>query len=103
MTGLEPEKDHILEVACLVTDSWLNIIAEGPDIAIYQPPEVLTTMTDPWSINQHGKVSQSTIYSERADIYSRLPVIRSFQNLFLGRMNPSSTGYDTVVLYVYMC
>lgn len=55
MTGLDPDKDHVLEVACLVTDSQLNIIAEGPDIAVYQPTDVLAKMND-WCIRQHGEV-----------------------------------------------
>ena len=36
MTGLDPEKHHIIEIATLVTDSNLNIVEEGPEIAIYQ-------------------------------------------------------------------
>ncbi len=54
MTGLEPATDKVLEVATIVTDSDLNILAEGPEIAIYQPDEVLDNM-DEWCINQHGK------------------------------------------------
>ncbi|MER2492230.1 oligoribonuclease [Catenovulum sediminis] len=54
MTGLEPERDKVLEIATIVTDSELNIIAEGPVFAIHQPDEVLDNM-DEWCINQHGK------------------------------------------------
>lgn len=54
MTGLEPSKDKVLEIASIVTDSELNILAEGPEIAIYQPDDVLDNM-DEWCINQHGK------------------------------------------------
>ncbi|XP_018577470.1 oligoribonuclease, mitochondrial-like [Anoplophora glabripennis] len=54
MTGLDLEKDKIMEVACLVTDSELNIVAEGPDIIIHQPEDLLRNM-DEWCINQHGK------------------------------------------------
>ena len=54
MTGLEPSTDKVLEVASIVTDSDLNILAEGPEIAIYQPDYVLENM-DEWCINQHGK------------------------------------------------
>ena len=42
MTGLDPEKHHIIEIACLVTDSDLNIVEEGPEIAISQPNEILS-------------------------------------------------------------
>ncbi len=54
MTGLEPEQHVILEIGCVVTDSNLKMIAEGPVFAIKQPESILTTM-DPWSQEQHGK------------------------------------------------
>lgn len=52
MTGLDPEADHIVEIATLVTDHDLNIIALGPEIAIYQPEEVLGNMND-WCQQHH--------------------------------------------------
>lgn len=55
MTGLNINEDQIMEVACLITDSNLNIVAEGPDIIIYHPEKVLNNMND-WCIKQHGKV-----------------------------------------------
>lgn len=55
MTGLDVNRCHIMEVAALITDAELNIIAEGPDIVIHQPSEILDNM-DPWCIKQHGKV-----------------------------------------------
>ncbi len=54
MTGLEPKTDVILEMATIVTDSQLNILAEGPVFAIKQPDTVLDNM-DPWCVEQHGK------------------------------------------------
>ncbi len=54
MTGLEPRTDKILEIATIVTDSDLNILAEGPVVAIHQTDEILDGM-DPWCVNQHGK------------------------------------------------
>ena len=54
MTGLEPDKDVILEIATVVTDSNLTILAEGPCLAIHQSDEVLNAM-DPWCVDQHGK------------------------------------------------
>lgn len=60
MTGLDPEKDHVLEVACLVTDGQLNVIAEGPNLVIQQSQEVLNNMNE-WSTKQHAEVSYSTI------------------------------------------
>jgi len=54
MTGLEPEHDVILEIASIVTDSQLNILAEGPVFAIHQSDSVLDNMNE-WCIETHGK------------------------------------------------
>jgi oligoribonuclease len=54
MTGLIPEKDVIIEIATLVTDSELNILAEGPMIAVHQSNAILGGM-DEWNTKQHGK------------------------------------------------
>lgn len=52
MTGLNPFTDRILEVATIVTNSQLDILADGPVIAIHQPKELLAVM-DPWNTKQH--------------------------------------------------
>ncbi|REL31499.1 oligoribonuclease [Thalassotalea euphylliae] len=54
MTGLEPEHDVILEIATIVTDSQLNVLAEGPVFAIHQSDDVLDNMSE-WCIEHHGK------------------------------------------------
>src|SRR5438046_2202422 len=54
MTGLDPEKDTILEIGTVVTGPQLDVIAEGPVIAIHHPNSVLDNM-DPWSQECHGK------------------------------------------------
>lgn len=54
MTGLDPDKDRILEIAVLVTDVQLNVLAEGPNLAIFQPEDVLQAM-DEWNQTHHGK------------------------------------------------
>lgn len=54
MTGLDPERNVILEIAAVVTDSMLEIVAEGPSIAIHYPERVLTSM-EAWSGSQHRK------------------------------------------------
>ena len=46
MTGLDPETDVIVEIATLVTDDELNIVAEGPELVIFQPDDVLARMND---------------------------------------------------------
>ena len=53
MTGLIPERHRIIEIATLVTDSQLNLLAEGPIIAIHQSDEELAAM-DEWNTRQHG-------------------------------------------------
>src|SRR5690606_1124692 len=54
MTGLDTDADSILEIATVVTDSQLNILAEGPELAIAHPLPVLEAMDD-WNRNQHGR------------------------------------------------
>lgn len=54
MTGLDPEIDRIIEVAVVVTNSQLEILAEGPVLAIHQTDEVLAAM-DKWNTSTHGK------------------------------------------------
>ena len=54
MTGLNPDTDVIIEMATLVTDAHLNILAEGPVFAIHQSDAILNGM-DEWNTNQHGK------------------------------------------------
>ena len=54
MTGLDPFRDQIIEIATLVTDAHLNILAEGPVIAIRQPDYILDSMDD-WNKKQHGQ------------------------------------------------
>jgi oligoribonuclease len=53
MTGLDPARDHVIEIATIVTDSALNVLAEGPVIALHQPESVLAGM-DEWNRTTHG-------------------------------------------------
>lgn len=72
MTGLDTFNDGIIEIATIVTDKNLNILAEGPVLAIYQPEEVLAAMDD-WNQRQHGssglveRVRNSTITYAQAE------------------------------------
>ena len=72
MTGLDTQNDCIIEIATIVTDSDLNVLAEGPVLAIHQPDEVLKKM-DEWNTKQHGgsgltaRVRQSTINEQQAE------------------------------------
>ena len=54
MTGLNPDSDYIIEIATVITDPKLNILAEGPVIAIHQSEEILGIM-DEWNTRQHTK------------------------------------------------
>ena len=54
MTGLDPEQDKVLEIATIITDSELNILAEGPVIAVYQSDQVFAQM-DEWNTRTHGE------------------------------------------------
>ena len=53
MTGLNIDTDHIIEMACLIMDGQLNIIAKGPNLIIHQPDSVLDQMND-WCKENHG-------------------------------------------------
>jgi oligoribonuclease len=54
MTGLDSQRDSIIEIATIVTDAELNVVAEGPALAIHQPDSVLAGM-DEWNTRQHGR------------------------------------------------
>ena len=54
MTGLQPDSDRIIEIAMLVTDPQLNVLAESPLLVVHQPDEVLEAM-DSWNKNPHKK------------------------------------------------
>jgi oligoribonuclease len=59
MTGLKPESDLIIEIATIVTDKHLQVLAEGPVFAVHQSEAVLAAMDD-WNRNQHGRSGLST-------------------------------------------
>ena len=54
MTGLDPDVERIIEIATVVTDASLVVLAEGPEIAIHQSAETLAAM-DEWNTGQHGR------------------------------------------------
>ena len=54
MSGLDPEKERILEIAIVVTDGQLNTVAEAPVLVVHQPDALLDAM-DEWNRNTHGK------------------------------------------------
>lgn len=72
MSGLDIEKDRILEIACIITDGKLEKTVEGPDIVIWQPEEVLVGMGD-WCQEHHAasglteSVRRSSVSEEQAE------------------------------------
>ena len=54
MSGLDPDACRILEIATLVTDAELELVAEGPELIVHQPDEVLDAM-DQWCTTHHGE------------------------------------------------
>ena len=87
MTGLRPERDRILEVACIVTDWRLEIVAEGPVLAVHQPDAVLEAM-DEWNTSHHtasGLVAEkssplcgNSIGQDRRFMYRYMPRLEAF-------------------------
>jgi oligoribonuclease len=106
MTGLEPSQDRILEIATVVTDSELNILAEGPVIAIHQSDEVLDAM-DEWCTNQHGssglteRVRKSS-HSEEMAIRETISFLEKWVPKGASPMCGNSIGQDRRFLNVYM-
>ena len=75
MSGLEPERDVILEIATLITDASLTVLVEGPVLAIHQPDAVLEAMDD-WNREHHGasgltaRVRASAVSAADAEAHS---------------------------------
>ncbi|MEE8585606.1 MAG: oligoribonuclease [Acidobacteriota bacterium] len=72
MTGLDPDRERIIEIAALATDSELNILEEGPDVVIHQPDDLLDRM-DRWNRKHHGnsglteRVRRSSVSEDEAE------------------------------------
>lgn len=82
MTGLDTFNDQIIEIATVVTDKELNILAEGPVIAVHQPQTLLDSM-DEWNTNQHGKSGliervQKSDYNEARAELETIDFLESF-------------------------
>lgn len=80
MTGLDVVKDRIIEIATIISDSNLNIIAEGPVLAIHQPDEILAQM-DGWNTRQHHtsglvKRVKESVFDEKAAELATLNFLR---------------------------
>lgn len=106
MTGLEPEQDRIIEIATIVTDAHLNIIAEGPVFAISQPKELIDGM-DAWNTKQHNHsgLVKRVLESKVSELDAEQATIK-FLNQYLDKgkspMCGNSICQDRRFLYKYM-
>lgn len=106
MTGLEPEEDVILEIASIVTDQHLNVLAEGPVFAIHQSDDVLNNM-NAWCIEQHGKSGLTLRCQEsNVDINTAMQETLKFYQQYVPKgkspMCGNSIGQDRRFLNKYM-
>ena len=96
MTGLDCMADSIIEIATIVTDGDLNVIAEGPVLAIHQPETVLSRMDD-WNVRQHGRsglldrVRQSRVTAAEAE-----RIFERFYRMPGSRLDGSGLGLSIV-------
>jgi oligoribonuclease len=106
MTGLNPSTDRILEVATVVTDSQLVILADGPVIAIHQPEEILSTM-DLWNSKHHkdsgllDRVRASRHTCRQAEVET-LDFVKEWVGRRLSPMCGNSVWHDRRFLARYM-
>ncbi len=106
MTGLDPINDLILEIATVVTDNQLKVIADGPVIAVHQSDQVLDSM-GPWCANQHRttgltKRSRESKYSEADAERMTLEFLQEYVPAGKSPMCGNSIGQDRRFLYRYM-
>lgn len=106
MTGLDPAKDRILEIATLVTDKQLTLLAEGPVIAINQPQTLLDAMDD-WNQQHHGasgliKRVQNSQYDEATALTETINFLRQYAPEGASPMCGNSIGQDRRFLHAYM-
>ncbi|TFH75423.1 oligoribonuclease [Gammaproteobacteria bacterium LSUCC0112] len=106
MTGLEPDTDRIIEIATLVTDADLNIIAEGPVLAVHQSDEALAAM-DEWNQRTHGasglveRVRASTTGDTEAELMT-LEFLRQYADPRSSPMCGNSIHQDRRFMVRYM-
>lgn len=106
MSGLDHEKCHILEIACIVTDGELNELGEGVDYVVHQPDEVLDAM-DEWCTRHHGQsgltaaVKASTISVREAEQLT-LEYLKRYTNKGQSPLCGSSVSHDRRFIDRYM-
>ncbi|KTD59931.1 oligoribonuclease [Legionella shakespearei] len=106
MTGLEPEQDRIIEIATIVTDPHLNILAEGPVIAVSQPQSLIDGM-DAWNTRQHNqsglvkRVLESQVGESEAEQLT-IDFLKQYLDKGKSPMCGNSICQDRRFLYKYM-
>ncbi len=106
MTGLDPERDRIIEIATIVTDANLNILAEGPVLAVHQSDEQLDLMDD-WNVRTHGasglieRVRASTYSDEQAE-QATIAFLEQWVPKGASPICGNSVGQDRRFLFRYM-
>lgn len=106
MTGLDLEREYIIEIATLITDSELNIIEEGPCLAIHQSDEILTRMDD-WNQTHHSAsgLVQRVKQSKITDTEGERRILEFIKKYCLEQAAPlcgNSITQDRKFLYKYM-
>ena len=106
MTGLKPESDRIIEIATVATDANLNVLAEGPVLAVRQDDELLAGM-DEWNTRQHNasglvtRVRESSVADAQAE-QQTLEFLRQWVPAGASPMCGNSICQDRRFLYNYM-
>ncbi|CDZ77935.1 Oligoribonuclease [Legionella massiliensis] len=106
MTGLEPEKDRIIEIATIVTDGQLNILAEGPVLAIHQDEALIAGM-DEWNTRQHNqsglvkRIRESNTTEAQAEKMT-IDFLKNYIDKGKSPMCGNSICQDRRFLYKYM-
>ena len=106
MTGLIPEQHYIIEIATVITDSRLNLLEEGPALALKQPEAVLAAMDD-WNMNQHTHSGllqrvRSSEYREVDAVKLTLEFLREYVPSGVSPMCGNSICQDRRFLYRHM-
>ncbi|AKJ41012.1 oligoribonuclease [Pragia fontium] len=106
MTGLDPQSNRIIEIATIVTDANLNILAEGPVFAIHQTDEHMAIM-DEWNTTTHTasglvkRVKESTLDEQAAELKT-IEFLRQWVPEGCSPICGNSIGQDRRFLYRYM-
>jgi oligoribonuclease len=106
MTGLDPEKETIIEIATVVTDKNLNVLAKGPNLVIHQEKAVMDAM-DEWCTQHHGEsgLTARVLSSDISMVQAEAETIAFLEQYLPAGASPicgNSVGQDRRFLYQYM-